>query len=87
MKEYDVAEEAYKNGYDKGYSAGYTASNWISVEDRLPQEDVRVLVAIKSDRSYTEIDTDRIINGKWVRWFKDVTHWMALPEPPKMKGN
>lgn len=61
-------------------------SEWISVEDRLPQEEIRVLVAIKSERSYTEIDTDRIINGKWVRWSNDVTHWQPLPELPKMKG-
>ena len=56
---------------------------WISVEDRFPDEDVRVLVYLNSDRSYTKIDTDRRLEGKWVRWGSDVTHWMYLPEPPK----
>lgn len=56
---------------------------WISVEDRLPDEDVRVLVCIDSDRHYIKMDTDRILKGKWVRWSTYVTHWMPLPEPPK----
>lgn len=56
---------------------------WISAKDRLPEEDVRVLVYLKSTRSYTKIDTDRLLDGIWVRWGKDVTHWMPLPEPPK----
>jgi hypothetical protein len=58
-------------------------SKWINVEDRLPDEDVRVLVYLNSDRSYTKIDTDRNLEGKWVRWGADVTHWMYLPESPK----
>lgn len=69
------------------YEAGYRKqSAWISVEERLPDEDVRVLVYIKSERSYTKFDTDRLKHGKWVRWYSDVTHWMPLPEAPKMKG-
>lgn len=63
-------------------------SEWISVNDRLPEEDVRVLVCLDSDRSYTKIDADRLMTGGlWVRWFKDVTHWMYLPEPPTEKEN
>ncbi len=58
-------------------------NQWISVEDRLPEEDTRVFVYLVSERSYTEIDTDRMACGKWVRWGSDVTHWMPLPEPPK----
>lgn len=68
---------------------GYTKQEWISVEDRLPDEDERVLVALTRSRSYTIIDTDRISNKysyKWVRWGNDVTHWMPLPPKPKMKG-
>lgn len=60
---------------------------WISVKDRLPDEDVRVLVYLDSDRSYTKIDTDRRFEGKWVRWGYDVTHWMPLPELPTEKEN
>ena len=56
---------------------------WISVKDRLPEGDVRVLVILNSKRSDTEMDTDRMHAGEWVRWGNDVTHWMPLPEPPE----
>ena len=56
---------------------------WISVKDSLPQEDVRVLVYLKSTRNYTKIDTDRLLDEIWVRWGSDVVYWMPLPEPPK----
>ena len=55
----------------------------ISVKEQLPEEDVRVLVYLKTTRSYTKIDTDRLLDGIWVRWGRDVTYWMPLPEPPK----
>lgn len=68
------------------YDAGYRKqSEWISVDERLPQNDDRVLVYIHSERSYTMLDTDRILDGKWVRWGEDVTHWMPLPQPPERK--
>lgn len=57
---------------------------WISVEERLPEENVRVLVYLKSDaQPFTRFDTDRRRNGEWVRWVTGITHWMPLPEPPK----
>lgn len=59
-------------------------NNWISVKDRLPEENIRVLVCINSEQSYTKLDTDRILKGKWVRWSNDVTHWQPLPEPPEV---
>ena len=68
------------------YNIGYRKQEWISVEDRLPEKNVRVLVCIKSNRSYTRFDTDRLDDRGFVRWFNDVTHWMPLPEAPKMKG-
>lgn len=61
-------------------------NEWISVKDRLPEDAVRVGVCVKSERSSMTMDTDRMLHGIWVRWGRDVTHWMPLPEPPKMKG-
>ena len=58
---------------------------WNHVEDQLPEEDVRVLVCVNSERSDTKMDTDRMLDGKWVRWGSDITHWMPLPEPPEVK--
>lgn len=67
-------------------------SKWISVEDDLSKNQLeRVLVFLKDDEftkpiGFNKIDTDRYIDGKWVRWGKSVTHWTPLPEHPKMKG-
>lgn len=62
-------------------------AEWVSVEDRLPEKDTRVLVYldIKDLNPYSTpfFDTDRILDGKWVRWNSYVTHWQPLPEPPK----
>jgi translation initiation factor IF-1 len=69
------------------YWKGYRKQEWISVDERLPEEDVRVLVWLKDDvQRYTHIDTDRRLHEIWVRWGGSVTHWMPLPEAPKMKG-
>ncbi len=69
------------------YGQGYRKqSGWISVDERLPEFDERVLVCLDSKRSYTKIDTDRIVRGRGVRWGNDITHWQPLPEAPKMKG-
>ena len=66
------------------YALGYRKQNgWISVNDRLPKEDERVLIYLESNRSYTKVDTDRMLEGKWVRWGSDVKYWMPLPELPK----
>ena len=74
--------------------AGYRKqSEWISVEERLPEKGIEVLVALKiGDR--VSVDTDRIYFGKWLNYGKFgcacekgyVTHWLPLPEAPKMKG-
>ena len=65
---------------------GVVVPQWISVEDRLPDNEERVLVAVDSDKSYTKIDTDRMVYRQWVRWGMSVTHWMPLPELPTKEG-
>lgn len=74
--------------YDKGYRDGEAAAapRWISVADSLPGFDIeRVLVVINGNfvLGYPKMDTDRYLNGRWVRYGDNVTHWMPLPEPPK----
>jgi hypothetical protein len=52
---------------------------WISVDERLPEEDGRYLVADGS--SWNEIvyfDVDR----GWDEYASIVTRWMPIPEPP-----
>lgn len=71
------------------HDAGYRKPEWISVEDDTPKNSLaRVQVFLRSDDitdgiGFPKIDTDRYIDGKWVRWGKCVTHWMPLPMPPK----
>ena len=63
-----------------------TTGKWISVDERLPEDDGFVLLCTSKGS---------IIKGhyehKYGRWSGlnnrlNVTHWMPLPEPPKMKG-
>lgn len=51
-------------------------SRWQSVEDGLPNEGETVLVWHTATWARENgLDTDRVRNGRWVRWGKDVTHW------------
>ena len=72
------------------YNAGYRKqSEWISVEERLPDTTEKILVYCSNGE---------ILPAKYIRvqglefWFEEtyschnITHWMPLPEPPKMKG-
>jgi hypothetical protein len=60
---------------------------WISVEERLPEVRERVLIYSYHDGVNTGYRADDI-----GRFYVDKsypyrpTHWMPLPEPPKMKG-
>lgn len=60
-------------------------SEWISVNERLPEYGERVLVT----EGHATFEASLSISHKWVRcdmalgWLEDVTHWMPLPEPPK----
>lgn len=89
------------------YNAGYRKQEWISVDERLPEDElseehkkktIKVLVAIKAKNGITIRTQERFLdytysNGGerqsyWTWRFSrgEVTHWMPLPEPPKVKG-
>lgn len=85
-----VYDEWYGNGdiAEKLISNGVTVQEWISVDDRLPEEKVNCIVHYK--HAYCNND------GYWaIRFcFYDgekfqldqaykVTHWMPTPQPPK----
>lgn len=56
---------------------------WISVKDRLPEPNERVLAYFPAMR-----DSEAVIQpSKGWAVNKFVSHWMPLPEPPKEEEN
>lgn len=91
---YDLYDLTCKEGGGAEYFADYliahgvTVQEWISVEERLPPEDSTVMVWVGEMAIWCYINGDR-----WYTGYCDittteagVTHWMPLPEPPKMEG-
>lgn len=72
----------------RAYNAGYRKQEWISVEDRLPEDYNKYLLLLDNGRItigwYHECAMQFIEDGIVV--VNRVTHWMPLPEAPKMKG-
>ena len=68
----------------KLYNAGYhKQSEWISVDDRLPDPFHTVLVY----DTHTECVRISLYKGTDEVWRNGrISHWMPFPEPPKMKG-
>lgn len=59
---------------------------WIDAKIDKPKNGLaRVLVCVDGVEiiGFPKIDTDRCIEGEWVRYGSHVTHWMPLPELPK----
>jgi len=75
-----------KKAYEHGYADGKRdAAQWVSVEERLPEEVEDVLVFSRNG-DVTWIQVAHIVKKQW--WRNGipslcVTHWMPLPEPPK----
>lgn len=77
-----------RHQYDAGYSDGLIDAQpkWISVKDRLPEDDADYLVWVADTCT-----VERAMyygDGEWLTEDLDdltrlVTHWMPLPEPPK----
>ena len=81
-------EEKIKRIADHLISNGVTVQEWISVEDRLPEEKVNCIVHYK--HAYCDNDDYWAIgicfyDGEKFQmdWSYKVTHWQYLPHPPK----
>ena len=68
--------------------SGVTVQEWISVDERLPEEKVNCIVHYK--HAYCDNDDYWAIgicfyDGEKFQmdWSYKVTHWMPLPQPPK----
>jgi hypothetical protein len=80
-------------------NGGMVMSEWISVEDRLPEDHILVLVCWSHIDGGGEYDMDYMDEEMWGGWFNRAehyniaggnaneeapyTHWMPLPEPPE----
>lgn len=68
---------------------------WISVKDRLPEDEQRVIAYCQKVKKYFVGFAERSHYSDKVHWWHEgakgglysatskVTHWMPLPEPPK----
>lgn len=70
---------------DKIYNAGYRKQEWISVDERLPEEYDIILCFDGSD-----VQPSVFLDGEFIEYDRyegdtiyGVTHWMPLPEAPK----
>ena len=69
---------------------GVTVQEWISVKDRLPEAGGYVVcIAKRNPFSRFMPMVARIEKNGWVnpiteQYISEVTHWMPMPQPPKM---
>lgn len=72
------------------YEADFRKQEWISVEERLPEEWISVLGYMTDAGDYPSVrECYRVGRTFFFPSLSDrhpVSHWMELPEPPKMKG-
>ena len=72
------------------YNANFRKQEWISVDERLPDKWKKVLCFYpeKDYGSNAVIDYMETDDGHFAEQhqYGKPTHWMPLPEPPKMKG-
>lgn len=90
-----VYDDWYSNNYiaEKLIANGVTVQEWISVDDRLPEEGEYVLCVLKGFNYGGKIQVckfvpaDKFKDKPYFEYFRNgfpsVTHWMPLPEPPK----
>ena len=64
---------------------------WIKVEDKLPEDDLSVLVMLGKDKPPCQgVMMGRLSYGEWIAnnsygssHTSKITHWMPMPDPPK----
>ena len=63
---------------------GVTIQKWIPVSERLPEESGEYLTYCGEYDGICVIYYEILkTKNKWITKWKEVTHWMPLPEPPK----
>lgn len=75
-------EEKIKKIADHLISNGVTVQEWVSVEDRLPEENTTVIVATDNGIVFQCL----YAYDGWDLWDDNdvnITHWQPMPQPPK----
>lgn len=75
-----IAEQLYK--------AGYRKQEWVSVDERLPENYNDCLLFLDNEQiviGWYHASAKAFVEGG-IALINEVTHWMPLPEAPKMKG-
>ena len=93
----EIFEEEYEkrrlitpqNTAEKMTDKGYRKQEWISVDERLPDKEGTYLTY--TDKDKVDLDIFCIYSSHGTKFWSGeingkVTHWMPLPEAPKMKG-
>ena len=65
---------------------------WISVEERLPEEGIRVLIWFVGCKGIEDVEITELCHDglfrqhrNWPTYFGNVTHWRELPPPPEVR--
>ena len=83
-KDLEKTVEPYEFFADLLIHSGVTVQEWISVEDRLPEDQEEVLVCTRSKNGIRNIDKGYMAIDRFIhRGCAEVTHWMPLPHLPK----
>lgn len=93
MTDEAAIEQLHSSGWMQNHDREMSRPCWISVKDRLPEDEGYVLVYGVSPRgrkktaimNYLAFEADRprwALDGIWT-----VLYWMPLPEPPKEGEN
>ena len=89
VKGYKGNDCTFEQGADWLIAHGVTVQEWISVDDRLPEPFVSVLVHMPGEEPCPTVREGFISNdGIWQsamfrREPGEVTHWQPMPQPPK----
>ena len=93
VKGYKGNDCTFEQGAEWLVAHGVTVQEWISVDDRLPEEGEYVLCVLKGFNYGGKIQVCKFVPADKFKdkpyfehfrnGFSSVTHWMPLPKPPK----
>ena len=82
-----IEEQGYRKQSEPISCSHEKGGEWISVDERLPEQCVPVLVyKNRNGEAYGNMETTYFEKGRWRGSCGEfATHWMPLPKAPKMK--